>query len=266
VNKTVTHIYLRDNNIGYKGAEAIAAALKVNKTVTQIDLRLNNIGDKGAEAIAAALKVNKTVTQISLRGNNIGDKEAEAIAAALKVNEKFQNDAFACAREGNSVQLHQLLEERVSLNGTDEKGNTLLHVAAKARQLQIVQLLLKSGASKALFNNKGETLLDIARKKGCGEIVSLLISEISELPGEIKCLVNVVDHLLFEYCNQTDADRKDIEEIRTYLQSTVTYYKTNPESQDFGETVERLKRYQRTLEDLITPREVLQFSVESSSS
>ncbi|NGX29681.1 MAG: hypothetical protein K940chlam4_00518, partial [Candidatus Anoxychlamydiales bacterium] len=39
-----------------------------------------------------------------------------------------------------------------------------------------------------------------------------------------------------------------------------------PESQDFGETVERLKRYQRTLEDLITPREVLQFSVESSSS
>ncbi|KKL53512.1 hypothetical protein LCGC14_2274670, partial [marine sediment metagenome] len=37
------------------------------------------------------------------------------------------------------------------------------------------------------------------------------------------------------------------------------YYKTNPESQDFGETVERLKRYQRILEDLITPREVLQF-------
>ena len=82
------HYIIGNNQIGDKGAEFIAAALKENKTLTTLyicnntryikNIQLisdyyiiayNQIGDKGAEFIAAALKENKTLTELRI-GNN----------------------------------------------------------------------------------------------------------------------------------------------------------------------------------------------------
>ncbi len=71
---------LIDNQIGAKGAEAIAEALKVNGSLQNLELTsiavmlliylliANQIGDKGAEAIAEALKVNKVLQKLILNG------------------------------------------------------------------------------------------------------------------------------------------------------------------------------------------------------
>ena len=58
MNTSLTKIDLIDNNIGNKGAKAIAEALKVNTSLTQIDLFYNEIGDVGAKAIGEGLKVS----------------------------------------------------------------------------------------------------------------------------------------------------------------------------------------------------------------
>ena len=49
---------MRSNQIGDKGAVAIADALKINSSVTEIDLHYNQVGDKGAVALIGALKQN----------------------------------------------------------------------------------------------------------------------------------------------------------------------------------------------------------------
>jgi hypothetical protein len=66
------------NQIGAKGAEAIAEALKVNGYMQKLELSSivlmlliyllieNQIGDKGAEAIAEALKVNGFIQHLCL--------------------------------------------------------------------------------------------------------------------------------------------------------------------------------------------------------
>jgi len=44
------------NQVGVRGAKALAEALKTNYTVTAIDLAYNQIGIEGARALAEALK------------------------------------------------------------------------------------------------------------------------------------------------------------------------------------------------------------------
>ena len=56
---------LYGNQIGDKGAIAIAEALKVNGALTELSLGSNRLGDQGATAIADALKVNGALTSLS---------------------------------------------------------------------------------------------------------------------------------------------------------------------------------------------------------
>ena len=76
--------------------QALAEALKVNRSITHIDLRENQIEDAGAQAmnqslldpflsmsfrcqaLAEALKVNRSITHIDLCDNQIGQVGVEA--------------------------------------------------------------------------------------------------------------------------------------------------------------------------------------------
>jgi len=72
------------NDIGADGATHIANALKdANSVVTHLDLCCNNIGDKGAEAIASMLRTNRTLKSLKLALNNIGNVGGIAICKAL---------------------------------------------------------------------------------------------------------------------------------------------------------------------------------------
>ncbi|CAF1596356.1 unnamed protein product, partial [Didymodactylos carnosus] len=86
INKTLTELWISQNNISDQGAMAIAEALKINKTLTELWIYENNISYQGAMAIAEALKINKTLTELWISQNNISDQGAMAIAEALKIN------------------------------------------------------------------------------------------------------------------------------------------------------------------------------------
>ncbi|CAF1479468.1 unnamed protein product [Didymodactylos carnosus] len=86
INKTLTYLWIHENNISDQGAMAIAEALKINETLTKLWAYKNNISDQGAMAIAEALKINETLTKLWAYKNNISDQGTMAIAEALKIN------------------------------------------------------------------------------------------------------------------------------------------------------------------------------------
>ena len=140
-NKSVTRIDLSGNEIGNSGALDIAEALKANNSVTEIDLSCNEIGEKGALEIAEALKANKSVTRIDLSGNEIGNSGALDIAAALEANKSVTTISLACNEIGDvgAFKIAMALKKNISItkislshNNIGEKGALEIAEALKA--------------------------------------------------------------------------------------------------------------------------------------
>ncbi|KAK7505073.1 hypothetical protein BaRGS_00003643 [Batillaria attramentaria] len=60
---------------------------------------------------------------------------------------------------GNSLLADREVDER------DEKGNTVLHLAAEAGEQEAILLAVRSGASAAITNDKGQTPVDLTKNK-----------------------------------------------------------------------------------------------------
>jgi Ran GTPase-activating protein (RanGAP) involved in mRNA processing and transport len=80
----ITSLDLGLNQIGAKGAIALAKVLEHNTTLKTLILWNNQIGDEGAKLIAEYLKGNTTLTELNLGGNQIGNKGVEEIKEFLK--------------------------------------------------------------------------------------------------------------------------------------------------------------------------------------
>ncbi|CAF3897195.1 unnamed protein product, partial [Rotaria magnacalcarata] len=83
---TLTTLKLWSNQIGDKGAQHLAGALRNNTTLTALELGENQIGALGAQHLADALRNNTTLATLDLRGNEIGALGAQHLADALQNN------------------------------------------------------------------------------------------------------------------------------------------------------------------------------------
>lgn len=75
-----------------------------------MDLSHNNLGDRGAGAVADMLQRNSTLVKISLSGNDFTDEAAERLCQALAVNTKLQHldlSHNALAERAGSARLRQ---------------------------------------------------------------------------------------------------------------------------------------------------------------
>ena len=72
---------LYGNQIGDKGATAIAEALKVNGAMKTLELGFNNIGDDGAKALASALEVNASLKLETLVVDSAIEQNPQLVAA-----------------------------------------------------------------------------------------------------------------------------------------------------------------------------------------
>lgn len=75
-----------------------------------MDLSDNNLGDRGAGAVADMLQKNSTLVTISLSGNGFTDEAAERLSRALTVNTKLQHldlSHNALAERAGSADLRQ---------------------------------------------------------------------------------------------------------------------------------------------------------------
>ena len=74
----------------------------------------------------------------------------------------FAHRVFDLARAGAAAELAELLDAGLPPNLTNDKGDTLLMLAAYQDHPATVRLLLEHGADTALVNDRGQTALGAA--------------------------------------------------------------------------------------------------------
>lgn len=84
--------------------------------------------------------------------------------------------SFEWARSGDIAPLAALLDKGAPPNLTNEKGDTLLILAAYHQHVDTVRLLLQRGADMDRSNDNGQTALGAAVFRSATEIVTLLLT------------------------------------------------------------------------------------------
>lgn len=87
----------------------------------------------------------------------------------------FARRVFAMAREGATAELVELLDAGLSPDLTNEKGDTLLMLAAYQNHPPTVRALLERGADTARVNDRGQTALGAAVFRRSEESVLALL-------------------------------------------------------------------------------------------
>ena len=127
VNKSITKLFLFNDNVGDEGAIQLAEALKVNKSLTTLGLVRNNIGVVGATSLAAALKINTSLKELHLNHNHIGDMGATALLDALAVNRSLSNVSLYNTNISDSLlrQISQILRQNSQLIANHREQTSL---------------------------------------------------------------------------------------------------------------------------------------------
>ncbi|XP_076998101.1 NLR family CARD domain-containing protein 3 isoform X2 [Tamandua tetradactyla] len=134
---------LAENQIGNKGARALARSLLVNRSLTTLDLRCNNIGPPGAKALADALKINRTLASLSLQSNLIKDDGARSVAEALAASrtlsvlhlQKTAIGAPGAQHLSHALKQNRSLKELMfSSNSIGDEGTKALAEALKVNE------------------------------------------------------------------------------------------------------------------------------------
>lgn len=86
-NSTLSTLSLNHNNVDDVGAQTLFAGLCMNKGLTCLHLKFNDIHWQGFQELAEALEEdNTTLLELTLRGNNGGNVGASAFATSLRTN------------------------------------------------------------------------------------------------------------------------------------------------------------------------------------
>ncbi|KAM8839922.1 leucine-rich repeat-containing protein 71 [Spinachia spinachia] len=173
-HSVLTHLSLRNNRIGDKGAGLIGSALSTtrsaNKNLILLNLAFNCIGDAGAAHIAQGLRFNRALLMLSLCNNQIGDHGARHMAAILS--------EFALTHE-EIVERRKMLLERKQPSSveidSDQPADQLSSVASssslsiskgtnKGKKKKVSKKEKKSAANKEKSTKKSSEIKVTPRK------------------------------------------------------------------------------------------------------
>ena len=90
----------------------------------------------------------------------------------------LQKVFLEAVRQGDALQLQKLLADRqdkLNLNGYDKEGQTALHRFCSQGNLELVKLLVQSGADTGLANREGWAPVHVAVYGGHKEIAHYLV-------------------------------------------------------------------------------------------
>nr|WP_295905959.1 ankyrin repeat domain-containing protein [uncultured Bdellovibrio sp.] len=91
--------------------------------------------------------------------------------------DELQDGVFENARTGNYEALRKYIENKGDVEARNQRGYSLLMLAAYNQQFRATQLLLEHGAAVNSQDHGGNTVLMGAAFKGLKEIVGLLLSK-----------------------------------------------------------------------------------------
>ncbi|CCL98023.1 uncharacterized protein FIBRA_00016 [Fibroporia radiculosa] len=103
-------------------------------------------------------------------------QEAEGQSGLPQDTIDFAHRMFDAARNGESATLLQAVDAGLPLNLTNDKGNTLLMLAAYAGHIDLTRALISKGADPNRLNDNGQSPLAGAVFKGEDEIVRVLMA------------------------------------------------------------------------------------------
>ena len=166
-NITLKTLYISDNQINDDGVTALSKALETNKenTLTTFYIIKNNIGVKGAIAIAGALQGNETLTTLDIDGNKIGDEGAKAIAEALRTNKILTTLNISNNKINYNIhkEIDTLIMKNIKYYETQQKHISNRNMSSKISNTQSLHRIFKSLIDEGykLSENYNEGLLSI---------------------------------------------------------------------------------------------------------
>ncbi|WP_072803296.1 ankyrin repeat domain-containing protein [Rhodococcoides yunnanense] len=101
--------------------------------------------------------------------------------------------AFEWARSGDTAQIKQFLDVGGPANLTNERGDTLLILAAYHSRVDTVAVLLDAGADVERVNDNGQTALGAAVFRRSREIVGLLLGRGADPHAGARSAVSVAE-------------------------------------------------------------------------
>ncbi|XP_058013529.1 NLR family CARD domain-containing protein 3 [Ahaetulla prasina] len=159
----IQRISLAENQIGTKGAKALAKSMMVNRSLLALDLRSNAIGPNGAKALADSLKNNQHLLSLNLQSNLIKDKGAAGLAEVLTSNQTLMTLHLQKNGVGpqGSKQLAEALKRNWGLKDLILSGNCVgdLGAAALAEGLRLNLTLLTLDLQSNSISDTGVTAL-----------------------------------------------------------------------------------------------------------
>ncbi|XP_062999056.1 NLR family CARD domain-containing protein 3 [Elgaria multicarinata webbii] len=174
----IQKISLAENQIGNKGAKALARSLMVNRSLMALDLRSNSIGPQGAKALADALKINQCLLSLNLQNNVIKEDGATCLAEGLVSNhtlktlhlQKISVGPLGSRKIAEALKKNRGLQELIlSGNSVGDVGATALAEALKVNRTLLTLELQSNSISdtgvtaltRALCENQGLTSLNL---------------------------------------------------------------------------------------------------------
>ncbi|KAM3826601.1 NLR family CARD domain-containing protein 3 [Vipera latastei] len=159
----IQKISLAENQIGTKGAKALAKSLMVNRSLLALDLRSNAIGPNGAKALADSLKNNQHLLALNLQSNLIKDKGTAGLAEVLVSNQTLMTLHLQKNGVGpqGSKQLAEALKKNWGLRDLILSGNCVgdMGAAALAEGLRLNHTLLTLDLQSNSVSDTGVTAL-----------------------------------------------------------------------------------------------------------
>ena len=101
--------------------------------------------------------------------------------ATIAAVQQTEDTAITLLKNDQYDQVRQLFETKGDISGTDEEGNTVLHIAAKKNNADLVQFFILKGADPSLKNYQSETPLHTAIKFTSLESARVLIQNGSDI-------------------------------------------------------------------------------------
>ncbi|KAK9875914.1 hypothetical protein WA026_009698 [Henosepilachna vigintioctopunctata] len=90
-NDTITHLDLKQCELGTKGAQALNEGIRSTVNLKELDLSFNSIGDKGIQALRTALRTNESIKKINLGHNNLSSAAANTLQQFFTHNEVIED-------------------------------------------------------------------------------------------------------------------------------------------------------------------------------
>lgn len=160
------------NLVDHSGQDVLMSA--INGGATAVAMRLLELGinakridHSGQSALSYALGLGDVdvIKELLVRGADPN----------LVANEAGYTMAMDLAHEGQLEALKLFIDHGARIEGADSEGNTLTHHAVLSGNLQVVELVIRSGAPRGERNKAGQTPLDLARKFDLSQIVEVLL-------------------------------------------------------------------------------------------